>query len=265
MLIFASSLPGNLFTDKTFVVVCSLDRINEIKTTSLLDTRATDIAFINLAIAHHVCDVLQISFIQLAKPKPIRGFDSKSALPIPHTIYPTLMVQGHTKLLAPFLVTKLGQHLLILGKPWMQKHSVILDMSCDKLAFWPGHCQHLRSLLLAVNTLVKLHLSTSTHLRTSAFMPLALHMKNSTTSVTAPSELQKSKKSKKLKPIKISPAIPGVQPAYQSISKLTDSEGEKYVILAKRILKPATIPKPKAELVDETKLLDLAFIGAAPF
>ena len=24
----------------------------------------------------------------------------------------------------------------------MRKHSVILDMSCDKLGFWPGHCEH---------------------------------------------------------------------------------------------------------------------------
>ena len=61
--VFVSSLPGNLFTDEALVVACSLGRINEIKTTSLLDTRATGIAFINLAIAHYMCDVLQISFI----------------------------------------------------------------------------------------------------------------------------------------------------------------------------------------------------------
>ena len=41
------------------------------------------------------------------------------------------------------LVTLLGQHSIILEKPWMRKHGVILDMSCDKLTFWPGHCQHL--------------------------------------------------------------------------------------------------------------------------
>ena len=63
LLISASSLPGDLFTNEAFVVACSLDRINEIKTTSLLDTGATGIAFINLAIACHVCDVLKISFI----------------------------------------------------------------------------------------------------------------------------------------------------------------------------------------------------------
>ena len=119
LLISASNLPGDLFTDEAFVVTCSLGRTNKIKITSLLDTGATGIAFINLAIVRHVYDVLQISFIQLAKPKPIRGFDGKLAPSITHTIYPALTVQGYTKLLAPFLVTKLGQHILILGKLWM--------------------------------------------------------------------------------------------------------------------------------------------------
>ena len=117
MLISASSLPGDLFTDEALVVACSLGRINEIKTTSELDIEAIGVAFIDLAMARHVCDVLQISFIQLAKPKLIRGFDGKLAPSITHAIYPTLTVQGYTKLLAPFLITKLGQHPLILGKP----------------------------------------------------------------------------------------------------------------------------------------------------
>ena len=63
LLISASSLLEDLFIDKALVVAYSLDRINEIKTTSLLDTGTTGITFIDLAIARHVCDVLQICFI----------------------------------------------------------------------------------------------------------------------------------------------------------------------------------------------------------
>ena len=92
--------------------------------------------------ARHVCNVLKIFFLLLAKPKPLKSFNGKPARPITHAIYPTLTVQGHSELLAPMLVTSLGQHPIILGKPWMRKHGVILDMSCDKLTFWPGHCQH---------------------------------------------------------------------------------------------------------------------------
>ena len=146
----------------------------------------------------------------------------------------------------------------------MQKHGVILDMSCDKLAFWLGHCQHLGFMPLMVNTPVELYLSTSAHISTSAIILLAPHVKNLTTSVTAPVEPQKSKKSKKSKPIKIPSAIPDVWPAYQGVSKLTDSEGKKYVVTAKHILKSATTPKPTPP-IDEIKLLDLAFIAAAAF
>ena len=56
-----------------------------------------------------------------------------------------------------------------------------------------------------------------------------------------------------------------MRPTYRGVSKLADKEGEKYVVLAKRILKPATVPKPKVELADETKPINLAFIGGAPF
>ena len=108
LLISVSSLPGNLFTDEALVIACSLGRMNKIKTTSLLDTETTGIAFIDLAMARHVCDVLQIFFIQLAKLKPIRKFDGKSASPITYAIYPTLTVQGHTEFLALFLITKLS-------------------------------------------------------------------------------------------------------------------------------------------------------------
>ena len=63
LLISVSSLPSNLFTDEALMVAYSLGRINKTKTTFLLDTGATGIAFIDLAIACHMCDVLQISFI----------------------------------------------------------------------------------------------------------------------------------------------------------------------------------------------------------
>ena len=52
---------------------------------------------------------------------------------------------------------------------------------------------------------------------------------------------------------------------YRGVSKLADKEREKYMVPAKRILKPATVPKPKVELADETKLINLTFIEGAPF
>ena len=80
LLISALSLPGSLFTNEALMVACNLGRMNEIKTTSLLNTEATGIAFIDLEMARHVCDVQKISFIQLAKPKPIKRFNGKPTL-----------------------------------------------------------------------------------------------------------------------------------------------------------------------------------------
>ena len=93
-------------------------------------------------------------------------------------------------------------------------------------------------------------------------MPSAPHVENPTTNVTALAEPQKLKKLKKL--IKISPAISGIWPAYRGISKLADSKGERYIVSAKYIFKPAMTPK-LASPIDETKPLDLAFIDAVPF
>lgn len=124
------------------MVQCNLENQRKIQACTLLDTGATGITFVDKKMACHIYEFLQISFIKLTKPKLIKRFDGRPAKPIIHTIYPTLTVQGHIKTLAPLFMTQLDQHLVILNKPWMCKHSVILDMSCDKLVFWPGHCEH---------------------------------------------------------------------------------------------------------------------------
>ena len=144
MIISLSLLLGDLFTDEALVIPCTLGNgsENEILTHFLLDTGATGVAFIDKAMARHVSNVLKISILPLARTKPLKSFNGKPARPITHAIYPTLTVQGHSKLLALMLVTLLGQHPIMLGKPWMQKHGVVLNMSCDKLTFWPGHRQH---------------------------------------------------------------------------------------------------------------------------
>ena len=40
------------------------------------------------------------------------------------------------------LITPLGQYLIILGKPWLNQHMVVLDMKSDSLIFVPGRCSH---------------------------------------------------------------------------------------------------------------------------
>ena len=111
--------------------------------TTLADTCATGYGFIDEEFAETVCQNLEIEPQRLIKPKEIQGFDGRAAKPITHAIYPTLTVGTHTENLAPLLITKLGNHPMILGRPWMKKHGVIIDMTNDSLAFWPGHCTHI--------------------------------------------------------------------------------------------------------------------------
>ena len=120
LIVSSSSLPGDFFAEEALVAPCMLGNNSEIKTTALLDTGATGYSFVDPAIAQHICDDLLIEPIRLSKPKAIRGFDGKQAPSVTHAIYPTITIQDHTKTMTPMLITKLGQHQIILGKPWMR-------------------------------------------------------------------------------------------------------------------------------------------------
>ena len=108
LIILLSLLLDNLFIDKALLVPCKLGNKGKIETRFLLDTDVTSIGFIDKKMARRVCHVLQILFFSLAKPKPLKKFNGKLAKPITHAIYPTLIIQGHFKLLAPIFVTLLS-------------------------------------------------------------------------------------------------------------------------------------------------------------
>ncbi len=134
-------MPKDPFCESPFTIQCTIG--NKIKATTLVDTCATGYGFIDEEFAETVCHVLEIEPQCLIKPKQIQRFDSRAAKPITHVIYPTLTVGTYTESLTPLLITKLGNHPMILGRPWMKKHEVSIDMRNDSLAFWPGHCTHI--------------------------------------------------------------------------------------------------------------------------
>ena len=130
-IVSSSSLPGDFFAEEALVAPCTLGNNSEIRTTALLDTGATGYSFVDPVMAQRICDDLLIEPIRLSKPKAICGFDGKQALCVTHAIYPTMTLKEHRETTTPILITKLGQHQIILGKPWMKKHGVILDMQND--------------------------------------------------------------------------------------------------------------------------------------
>lgn len=111
---------------------------------SLVDCGCTGAyTVINEAIVPKVCAQLQIEPLPLSVPKPLRGYDGKlSEKPITHCLLPNMSVGGHKEGTCPMLIAPLGNHDVILGKPWMNKHGVLLDMLRDKVLFVPGRCNH---------------------------------------------------------------------------------------------------------------------------
>ena len=98
---------------------------------------------INEALVPQLCEDLGLEPYKLPRSKPLRGLDGKLVdRPITHCLLPNLVIQDHDESTCPMLIAPLGQHDFILGKPWMNKHGVLLDCLRDKLLFQPGHCQH---------------------------------------------------------------------------------------------------------------------------
>ena len=138
----------DLFCESSLTIQCTLG--NKIKATTLVDTCATGFGFIDEKFAEIVCKKLEIQPQRLTKPKPIQGFDGRAAQPVTHAIYPTLSVGNHTESLAPLLITKLGQHPMILGRPWMKKYGILLDMINDSITYFPRYCMHLGAPLFPI-------------------------------------------------------------------------------------------------------------------
>jgi len=146
---------NDLFAPEPLTTECVLSS-NEISYSlkSLVDTEAADYSFIDELTAQNVCDHLQIEPLPLTKPKPIRGFDGHYAKKlITHAIYSNLTVQDHMERFASMLITRLGQHQMILGKTWMNKIGVTIDMRDDRLQF-PSSEAHIKASTKAHSTVL---------------------------------------------------------------------------------------------------------------
>ena len=115
----------------------------EYQSKALADTGATAYSFIDEKEAQLLSEHLDIVPIPLAKPRYLCGYDGKiRKKPVTHAIYPSMKVGDHLESTVPMLITNLGNQHIILGKPWMNKHKVLLDMADDRIIFLPGRCDH---------------------------------------------------------------------------------------------------------------------------
>ena len=109
---------------------------------ALMNTDVTEYAFIDEKIAQLVCETLQITSVMLSRSKLVNEFDDRETKFITHVIYSTLIVQNHSEITTLMFIIKIEAHPLILNKPWMNAHEVILNMKNDKIIFKLDRCSH---------------------------------------------------------------------------------------------------------------------------
>jgi hypothetical protein len=105
---------NTLFDDKSMIVNCILE--NEYKTRAIINNDCIDYSFIDIDVAHQVCEVLRISFLKLNKSREVKNYDEKKNKKIIHVIYSFMIIQNHTKNSTFMMIIKLNQHLIILDK-----------------------------------------------------------------------------------------------------------------------------------------------------
>ncbi len=146
MKIDACNYEDNLFDDKSVIVNCTLDldNDNKYKIKAMIDNDCIDYSFIDTDIAHKVCELLRIEFLQLNKSREVKNYDERRNKDITHVIYSFMIIQDHTKSCISMMITKLDQHSIILDKSWMKKHEVNYHEHDDSIFFYSDHCTHLK-------------------------------------------------------------------------------------------------------------------------
>jgi NMD protein affecting ribosome stability and mRNA decay len=87
----------NLFDDKSIIVNCTLDLDNdsEYKIKVMIDNDCIDYSFIDINIAHKMCELLNIALLKLNKSREVKNYDDKRSKDITHVIYSFMIIQNH--------------------------------------------------------------------------------------------------------------------------------------------------------------------------
>ena len=115
-------MKNDLFDDESIIIDCII--ANRFNTKVMIDINAIDYCFINRVTAQKMCEIAEISLIQLNKSKKVRTFNERLETSITHAIYSFLKMKTHFKndfesyfeSIISMLITDLDQQILILEK-----------------------------------------------------------------------------------------------------------------------------------------------------
>ncbi len=63
----------------------------------MIDNECIDYSFIDIDIAHQVCEVLKINFLKLNKSRKVKDYDERRNKDIIHVFYSFVIIKNHTK------------------------------------------------------------------------------------------------------------------------------------------------------------------------
>jgi NMD protein affecting ribosome stability and mRNA decay len=116
MKIDACNFENNFFDDKSIIVKYTLDLKNEYKIKAMINNDCIDYFFIDINIAHKMCESLNINSLKLNKSREVKKYDERRDKNIIHVIYSLMIIQDHTKNFISMMIIKLDQHSIILKK-----------------------------------------------------------------------------------------------------------------------------------------------------
>jgi hypothetical protein len=114
----ACKFEDNLFDDTSVIVDCTLNHENEnqYQIRAMINNDCIEYSFIDINIAHKICESLRISFLKLNKSREVKRYDERRDKDITHVIYSLMTIQNHTKSFTSMMIIKLDQHSIILKK-----------------------------------------------------------------------------------------------------------------------------------------------------
>lgn len=121
------------------VLPCSVDTGQALKqsTTALVDCGANGIAFID----QNFVRKNKLPLVKLRKARRLEVVDGRQSVAgrITHLVRLPVDIQGHQEEL-PCFVTKLNEHPIVLGIPWLQLHDVTTSWRKNSVTFASDHC-----------------------------------------------------------------------------------------------------------------------------
>ncbi len=129
------SMSDDSFDFKSFTVDVILNSLEKIfRSFALIDTRVTNMTFIDESLMSELYERFDIQSISLSKSKSIQSYDETSdRKSITHALYTLIMIQEHKNEMMSLLITRLDQHKIIIKNLWLKRNQMLIDSANNRL------------------------------------------------------------------------------------------------------------------------------------